>query len=259
MVKTVDRRVLPRYAAGSMDVPFVIARHQENVIQDTRWAAHSHPTHELLWNDHGVSQVKVDSRTWLVTRSLGLWMPAGVLHSGAAPAGTRCNFTHFGITAVRSISAVPVAVELSPLLRLLLERQAEPGLSQSSRKITEAAVLDILTPSPQEAFLHLPHSPLLAPVVAGLQTNPGLQRSVAQWAAQLGVSPRTVTRAFQTETGMGFVQWTAAFKAQHAVILLSRGDDLEDISEALGYGSTSAFGAAFKRTTGFTPSAFRGK
>lgn len=259
MVTTVDRRALPRYAAGAIDVPFVIARHQEHVAHDTRWSTHSHPTHELLWNDHGVSQVKVDSRTWLVTRSLGLWMPAGVLHAGAAPAGTRCNFTHFGYNAVASISADPVAVELSPLLRLLLERQADPTLSSRSRQITEAAVLDILTPSPQEVFLHIPHSKLLAPIVAGLRENPGLQRSVAEWSTQLGVSARTLTRTFQAETGMGFIQWIAALKAQHAVILLSGGDELEDIAEALGYSSTSAFGAAFKRTTGFTPSAFRGK
>lgn len=258
-VSAVDRRVLPVYAAGAIDVPFVIAHYQENVQMDTRWEEHSHPTHELLWNESGVSQVTVKSRTWVITPAVGLWLPAGMLHSGTAVAGTRCNFSHFGINAVRSISAVPVAVELTALLRLLLERLADSTLGSTSRRIAEDAVLDLLTPTPHEVFLHLPQSRLLAPIVAAVQQNPGLQRSGTDWARELGVSARTITRAFQAETGGGFAQWVAKVRAQRAITLLARGDDLEDVVKVVGYGSSSAFGAAFKRTTGFTPSTFRGK
>ncbi|MFC8303651.1 AraC family transcriptional regulator [Specibacter sp. NPDC057265] len=253
----VDRRILPSYAADSMAVPFVISRFHEHIQQDTQWDDHSHPTHELLWNDSGVSRVTAAARTWLITPVLGLWMPAGFLHAGSAPAGTRCNFSHFGVRSVPSISAVPVAVELTPLLRLLLERLAGATLPAGSRAIAEAAVLDVLRPAPHEVSLHIPQSRLLRPIVESVSRDPGQQRSAAEWARELQVSPRTITRAFQAETGAGFLQWVAKVRAQRAISLLARGEDLEEVAALLGYSSSSAFGAAFKRTTGFIPSSFR--
>lgn len=254
---TADRRALPVYAAGAIDVPFVIDRFDERVERDTHWAEHSHPAHELLWNERGASRVTVGSRTWTITPALGMWMPAGVLHSGMAPAGTWYHTSHFGITTVESISDEAVAVEVTPLLRLLLERLASRELLPLSREVTEALVLDILAPSAHELFVHTPESPLLAPIVQAVEEHPGDARTLSQWAEQLGVSTRTITRAFRAETGAGFVRWVATVRAQRAVTLLSRGDDIEDIAAELGYRSTSAFGAAFRRTTGLTPTAFR--
>lgn len=257
VVKTIDRRVLPSYAADSMDVPFVISRFHEHIQQDTQWDEHSHPTHELLWNDAGVSRVSAAARTWLITPVLGLWMPAGFLHEGSAPAGTRCNFSHFGVRTVPNISASPVAVELTPLLRLLLERLASTTLPASSRAIAEAAVLDVLAPAPHEVSLHIPQSKLLRPIVDAVVKNPAQHRSAGDWAQELQVSPRTITRAFQAETGGGYLRWVAKARAQRAISLLAQGEDIEDIAATLGYGSASAFGAAFKRTTGFVPTTFR--
>lgn len=256
-VAAIDRRVLPSYAADSVDVPFVISRFHEHIQQDTQWAEHSHPTHELLWNDSGVSRVTATDRTWLITPVLGLWMPAGFLHEGSATAGTRCNFSHFGVRSVPNISAVPVAVELTPLLRLLLERLASTTLPASSRAIAEAAVLDVLAPAPHEVSLHIPQSKLLRPIVESVAQNPGQQRSAAEWARELQVSPRTITRAFQAETGAGFLHWVAKARAQRAISLLAGGEDIEEVAAVLGYSSASAFGAAFKRTTGFIPSSFK--
>src|SRR5690625_3925007 len=44
-------RQLPSYAAGAFDVPSRILGGQEVISQDTVWEEHSHPTHELLWNE----------------------------------------------------------------------------------------------------------------------------------------------------------------------------------------------------------------
>ncbi|CAO0827396.1 AraC family transcriptional regulator OS=Streptomyces microflavus OX=1919 GN=Smic_02060 PE=4 SV=1 [Streptomyces microflavus] len=71
------------------------------------------------------------------------------------------------------------------------------------------------------------------------------------------MSTRTVARAFSTETGTSFVRWVAAVRAQHAIDLLTRGWDVESVAEQVGYRSASAFGVAFRRTTGLTPGAFR--
>lgn len=240
-----------------MEVPFAIYHFQEKVQRETHWSAHSHPTHELLWNDRGASQVTVEDKTWTISRNTGVWMPAGMLHAGMAAADSWCNSTHFGVHAVISISDTPVAVEVDDLLRLLLQRLAKPGLSEQSRRITEAAVVDNLAPATHEVILQMPRSDLLRPLVRALTADPGDQRTLADWARELNVSSRTVTRAFQSETGQGFSAWVGMVRLHRAITQLAGGEETEWVAEQLGYRSASAFGAAFKRGTGSTPSAFR--
>ncbi|MFJ4963169.1 HTH-type transcriptional repressor of iron proteins A [Streptomyces sp. ADI96-02] len=254
---TRETRSLPALAPGAVDTAFVIEGYDEVVPHDTVWEDHSHPFHELLWNERGATSAVVGARIWTITPALGLWMPAGTLHSGSAPAGTWFRASFFGFRTTSSISDVPVAVEITPLLRLLLERLGEPGLSDRSRAATEALVLDVLTPSPRELLVQVPTSPLLRPIAEAVRENPADQRSLADWAAALRVSARTITRAFSAETGTSFVRWVAAVRAQHAIDLLTRGRDVETVAEEVGYRSASAFGVAFRRTTGLTPGTFR--
>lgn len=88
-------------------------------------------------------------------------------------------------------------------------------------------------------------------------SSPKPAPSLQQWAAQLGVSGRTISRAFQTETGLGYAKWVAAVHAQQAMELVARGGELQEIAQELGFSSQSALGAAFRRSTGFTLSSFR--
>ncbi|WP_232544191.1 helix-turn-helix transcriptional regulator [Streptomyces buecherae] len=252
-----ETRSLPVVAAGAVEVSFAIQPYDEVVAHDTTWGEHSHPFHELLWNERGASSAVVGARVWTITPALGLWMPAGTLHSGSAIAGTWFRASFFGFHTTPSLSATPVAVEITPLLRLLLERLCEPGLSASSRQVTEALVLDVLEPSPRELLVQAPTSALLRPIADALRADPGDQRTLSQWAAELAVSARTISRAFAAETGTSFARWVASVRAQHAVALLARGWQVEAVAAEVGYRSASAFGAAFRRTTGLTPGAFQ--
>jgi AraC-like DNA-binding protein/mannose-6-phosphate isomerase-like protein (cupin superfamily) len=253
----VDSRVLPLFAAGAVPVPYVIDRMDELLSRVTVWEPHAHPTHELLWNARGPSSVTVGSRTWAITPTTGLWLPAGTVHSARAPAGTWYRTAQFGVHAVAPLAAGPVAVDVTPLLGLLLERLVDPDLTAGSRALTEQMVLDVLTPAPHQVLVRRPQAALLQPVVAAVDADPGDPRTLADWADQLGVSARTLTRAFRAETGMSLGRWHAAVRAQQAVLLLAAGESVDDVADAVGYRSASAFGAAFRRQTGRTPSRFQ--
>lgn len=259
MSVTKETRTLPAFAPGPVEMPSTIVSWSENLARDTTWNEHSHPFHELIWNERGASTAVAGARVWTITPTLGLWMPAGVLHSGSAIAGTWCRANFFGFDAVTPISSTPVGVEITPLLRLLLERLADPGLPAGSRTVTEAMVLDVLAPSPRELLVQMPTSDLLRPIAAAIRDDPGDQRRLTDWASRLGVSARTINRAFSAETGTSFARWVAAVRAQHAVGLLAQGWEVEAVAEQVGYRSASAFGAAFQRTTGLTPGAFRAR
>ncbi|MCU1404366.1 MAG: transcriptional regulator, AraC family [Glaciihabitans sp.] len=252
-----DTRSLPLYEAGSVDVDYAITSTHEHIVRDTHWEEHSHPTHELLWNERGASSTTVGSRVWTVTPSVGLWIPAGVAHSGWTPAGTAFRAEQFSVHTVPSISAEPVAVDVTPLLQLLLERLNSGGLTAASRATTEAMVLDVLAPAPHHLLLSEPESALLAPIVETARRDPADSTSLEDWARRLGVSTRTITRIFRAETGLNFSQWIASSRAQHAIVLLAGGDGIDDVALQVGYRSASAFGTAFRRVTGMSPGRFR--
>ncbi|QBI56017.1 helix-turn-helix transcriptional regulator [Streptomonospora litoralis] len=252
-----DRRRLPLYAAGEIDVPFAVATSAEIIPRDTFWDEHAHPTHELLWNESGASSATIGRRIWTITPAAGLWIPAGTRHSGWTPAGTRHRAAQFGVRAAPAISEGPVAVEVTPLLRLLLDRLDAAGLGAGERTRTEAMVLDLLGPAQHELSLRIPESALLAPIFAAVRDDPADPTTLAGWAARLGVSSRTLTRAFRAETGAGFSRWLATARVQHAVALLARGEGIDDVAARVGYHSASAFGAAFRRITGMSPGRFR--
>lgn len=252
-----DIKALPAYAAGEVEVPWAIGTFHERVERETYWPEHSHPTHELIRTLSGVSKVSVGHRTWTITPALGLWVPAGVVHRGSAPAKTSYATTHFEIGVVDNAPPGPVALQITPLLRLLLERLEEPALSARARSLTEAMVIDLVEPSPHQLLVCLPTTPLLEPVVSALLADPGDPRSLEEWAADLGVSTRTVTRAFQADTGQGFAQWQAAVRMQRAAHRLAEGVRVIDVIDEVGYTSVSAFGAAFRRATGLSPREFR--
>ncbi|MGA9870344.1 MAG: AraC family transcriptional regulator [Rhodococcus sp. (in: high G+C Gram-positive bacteria)] len=253
----VDTRTLPRYAAGEIDVPFVIGGVYEVMTRDTHWEEHSHPTHELLWNERGVSTATVGSRTWTITSSTGLWIPAGMPHTGWMPAGTWSRAAQFRVDDAPLIADGPVAVDVSPMLRLLLDRLKVDGLSPSSRATTEAMVLDVLSPAAHELAVRIPDSLRLAPIVAAILADPADTTTLEAWSKRLRLSARTITRLFQDETGVGFARWVATARVQRAIALMAHGESIDDVALAVGFRSASAFGTAFRRITGTTPGRFK--
>lgn len=218
-----------------------------------------HPVHELLWNERGASTASVGPRVWSLTSRIGLWVPAGTAHTVVLPAGTWYRAARFSTWATPRTAdwSRPFAVEVTPLLRLLLVRLAETDLSAQSRALNEAMVIDLLRPSTHEVAVHLPESDLLAPLVAAVRAHPDDRHTLEAWARRLGVSGRTVGRALAAETGLGFTDWVTAVRVQHAIGLIVAGELLDDVAADVGYRSASAFGAAFRRATGLTPGAFR--
>jgi len=154
------------------------------------------------------------------------------------------------------LAPYPVAVDLTDLLRLLLERLVTEELDPESHRNTEQMIFDVLEPSGNGLVLRVPTAALLAPVVDAVRMDPSDRRTLKMWSRELGVSARTITRAFEAETGLGFSRWVAAARAQYAVTLLGRGWGITEVAEAVGYSSASSFTTAFRRVTGTTPGKF---
>jgi AraC-like DNA-binding protein len=255
------RREAHTYVLDSVDTPervpepFSILAEVETAPVPVEFPRHTHALHELAWVRGGTMTTRVEDQLFTVPPGHGLWIPAGVEHSGRMTAHTQLCDALFDPARCPVSFARPTAVLMTGLLESLLTHLSAQHLGRDERLRAEAVVFDVLTPT-TNVRLDLPTSSLLEPVVAALLENPGDQRSVAEWGQALGVSERTVSRAFRSETGLSMVQWRQALRVHAALTLISEGMQVQEVSERLGYAQPSTFIASFKRVVGLTPGAY---
>jgi len=82
--------------------------------------------------------------------------------------------------------------------------------------------------------------------------------TLAEIAAEIGVSPVYLTQVFQQVEGMPLYRYQLRLRLARALDLLPRYDDLTMLSLDLGFSSHSHFTAAFRQTYGRTPREFQG-
>jgi AraC-like DNA-binding protein len=74
------------------------------------------------------------------------------------------------------------------------------------------------------------------------------------WAAEMGISSRTLARLFRSELKMSFQEWRLQLLLLEAQIRLAQGQTSSRIAKALGYDSHAAFSAMFRKSLGLPPS-----
>jgi AraC-like DNA-binding protein len=82
--------------------------------------------------------------------------------------------------------------------------------------------------------------------------------TLAEIAAEVGVSPVYLTQVFQQVEGMPLYRYQLRLRLARALDLLPRYDDLTTLSLDLGFSSHSHFTSAFRQTYGRTPREFQG-
>jgi AraC-like DNA-binding protein len=81
--------------------------------------------------------------------------------------------------------------------------------------------------------------------------------TLAQIAAEVGVSPVYLTQVFQQVEGMPLYRYQLRLRLARALDLLERCEDLSALSMDLGFSSHSHFSSAFRQTYGRTPAEFQ--
>jgi AraC-like DNA-binding protein len=79
---------------------------------------------------------------------------------------------------------------------------------------------------------------------------------MATLCAEIGVSVRTIERAFRKEVGTNFELFRRQVRLTKAVELLVAGFSIKEVAFKIGYCQSSAFVEMFRRTFGTTPKAW---
>lgn len=243
------------------EVDFVIRSERETVSADVLWEPHVHEVHELLWSTRGVLSVRVGPRLWALPAGSGVWIPAGAEHHAHAGAGTAYRAVYISPGACPDVPGTPVGVGISPLLRELLEFLEDPELPDGVRRHGEHLALDLVARGRDEGAagteLLVPQDPRIRDIAAEIVANPGDRTGLDQWARAVGMSERTIARAFSECTGLPFGRWRSAVRVHCSMALLAEGMAVSEVAELMGYETSSAFIAAFRRATGSTPGSLR--
>ncbi len=90
-----------------------------------------------------------------------------------------------------------------------------------------------------------------------LSTDLARRWTLAEIAAEVGVSPVYLTQAFQQVEAVPLYRYQLRLRLARALDLLGEYDDLTTLSMDLGFSSHSHFSAAFRKAYGRTPAEFQ--
>ncbi|MFI9205411.1 helix-turn-helix domain-containing protein [Streptomyces sp. NPDC053048] len=224
---------------------------------DEWFDVHEHGAHQLAWAPRGVLAVRAAGRTWVLPSTVALWIPAGVPHATGATCASLMRSLYFWPDRCPLTWETPQVVPVPGLLRELIGYLSQDGLSADARRRAEDVVLDQLRPvSVTTVRAPLPGDPRARRVAEALRADPADDRTLAQWGAEVGASARTLARAFTAGTGMSYGQWRTQLRLEAAMPLLAAGATVSAVARRVGYGSPSAFVAAFRRGVGVPPGAY---
>lgn len=205
----------------------------------------------------GAAGILNDAGFWAVPAGCGGWIPAATRHAiePTPRARVRTLYIYGANTGFRRTCAT---VEMAPLLRAIVDHTAlagisgEPGLARHQRLI--AVMFDQLAAA-RERPLYVPSlkTPLAQRVAVALRSDPADTPRIRDLAAELGVSDRTLERAFRADAAMTLGEWRQRSRISRAIRLLAGGGDVKDVALEVGYATPSAFVAAFKKYVGTTP------
>lgn len=221
---------------------------------------HSHLRGQVFCVESGLVHVRTAHGSWLLPPHRAGWLPPGEAHK-VSISGAMSGWTVLiAPDAAQTLPERPCVVGISELMRALVRRAVtwadQDRLDAEQARMT-AVLLDEMRRAPHEPLhLPMPTDRRLLRIATAICEQPENGRTLDEWAHWAGLSPRTLSRLFLTETAVSFAQWRQQARLVHALERLARGEAVADIADALGYATPSNFIAMFKRSFGESPARY---
>lgn len=221
---------------------------------------HSHAWLQLSWASRGVLDVHTGSGRYLAPPQRAVWIPAGIEHQVRCTQQTEIRSLYIEPSALQQPLTHTCVIQVSPLLRELIRSFSQMPIEYDEQAAAGRLVqvlLDQLASAPHVAsMLPLPTDNRLQTITNYLQQQPDDTTTLAEWATQLNVSEKTLSRLFSQQTGLTFRLWRQRLRLFSALPLLEQEESVTDVALACGYESVSAFISAFSQQFGCTPGEF---
>lgn len=241
---------------------------------DTHFKPHAHAWAQLAYCATGVVQVTAEQGdkagseiTYIVPPSRAVWIAPGARHHVTVLEAAELRTLYIDASVTPEGWEGCRVMVVSPLLRESIHALDAPAgrpLTAAREQLLSSLVLDEITHADTQALgVPLPHPQTgdkrLRALCEAVLGAPSERATLAEWAAGIGASERTVARLFRDELGLSYHQWRQQAILAHALPLLARGTPVSLVAAASGYASDSAFSAMFKSAMGQTPGHFQNK
>lgn len=228
----------------------------------TRTGKHAHPWCQLIHATRGVMTVDTAQGTWVVPPERTVWVPAGIEHEVETTGAVALRTLYLRPELCPALPAGCVVVQVSPLLRELVLHTVrlghlDEGIPEQAR-LAEVLVDQLAGEPARPLSLPWPADERARKIAVQVRARPARTARLSDLARGSGASPRTLERLFRRETGLSFGRWRQRVRLLQALRLLARGDPVTGVAHDVGYDSTSAFIAMFKRELGRTPGHYYG-
>ncbi|MBE1162481.1 AraC family transcriptional regulator [Dyella acidiphila] len=246
--------------ANYEDTPRDVIATGNEYVSGTLLPSHTHKRGQCLYAVAGVLTVITSEGSWVVPPRRALWIPPGMPHTVQMGGLTALRSAYLlpEVAARAGLSAHCTVLSVSPLLDALLaeavDLPAEYPLGGRDERVMRLLVDEIAHMPSLPLSTPLPQDPRLARLCRALIHAPSLEIDIDTMAHQAGMSRRNFTRLFREQTGMSFSSWRQQACLLSALSRLARGQSVTQVAIELGYSSSSAFTAAFRRTLGAAPS-----
>lgn len=226
--------------------------------RDYGW--HSHARGQLYCVESGLVHVRTAQGSWLLPPHRAGWMPPGVEHT-VTLSGRMSGWGVF-VTPPECgcLPAEPCVIGVTELMRALVRRASSwvwaTELDESQERITAVLLEEICRAQREPLHLPMPLDRRALRIAVALIERPEDNRSLEEWAAWAGLSPRSLSRLFRGETALSFAQWRQLARLSRGLERLAEGEAVSAVADALGYASVSAFVAMFRRSFGQPPARY---
>lgn len=219
--------------------------------------SHAHPRAQLITCQGGVMEVVTKNNIWIVNPLQGVWISSQEEHQVYFPNNVTVITAFIDVSKLSRLPRVSFAFDISNFLICLLEKIVSfsnpTKFTLQENRIVEVFLDELTTLKPSSTFLPTSQNARIKMVIDALMNDISNKHSMEYYASKSFVSPRTLSRLFNKELGMGFGEWKMRLKLMEAVKLLGEKKSVKEISFDLGYENASSFIASFKKHFGKTP------
>jgi AraC-like DNA-binding protein/quercetin dioxygenase-like cupin family protein len=220
----------------------------------TRTGSHRHARAQLLFAVEGLMVAHTAVGTWVVPAGHALWIPVGVSHDVSMHGAVAMRTAYVRAEEADRLPGTCRVLTVGALLEAaLVALSAEPLEYDENGRGGHLAwlILDEIERAPVTPFaLPIPQDPRLARLARTLIQDPGARHSIDGWCEIVGLSRRTLTRLFRSQTGISFGCWRRRLRLLTAAARLADGEPFARVAANLGYESVAAFRAMARREFG---------
>ena len=222
------------------------------------FAEHSHGWNQLVYAIAGALTVNAEGKSVVISPEQAVWLPTGTRHSVGSLMGAEFRSLWVADNATRDVTSRITLIQVSALLRALIVEAASLEEDRHYADRVTALILEQLRrATPIAGALPWPTHPALLALCEHLYADPADARHGDDWGHKIGMSPRTLTRRFESEVGMSLRSWRQRLRLFRAIELLGSDLPITEIALSLGYSSASAFIFMFRSEMGVSPLQYR--